>query len=801
MSTSPRRLGKYELLERLGRGGMAEVWKAIDTQLRRYVAIKLLHANLRDDPNFIARFRREAQLIASLRHPNIVQIHDFQIYRAPEYSAGALDERADTPTRSTTTIAYMVMDYVEGQTLADYIHNTSRKGQIPSPEDIVRLFASISLAIDYAHQKGMIHRDIKPANILLDRRNTTRNPMGEPILTDFGIAKLLGPSTHTQSGAQPGTPYYASPEQARGYAGNEWSDIYSLGVILYELVTGVTPFRGNTPIDVLTQHMNAAPTSPVLINPNVPPALTLVIMRSLAKDPAARFPSASSLTAAVAEALNVSVPEILGQPTYPADPLDMPTYLTPLNFTPAATPGAPMPSLTAPGPSSPLSSPARPLTPIVNPLGSTPSSPSPTAVPTSFVPALSPTPPPPMQRRWLYPALATLLLVVVVASGLGAYFLYFRNPFAPAYTAVGQAFFVSSGQLDPTSASGVADRLQIDLQNIPDPASGKSYYLWLMGDKNPLAATDLVGPPPIHVPLLLTNNLAVHNSTVHFTYAGDAHHDDLLSVGSRLLITEEDALLKPSEPSSDHTTWKYYAELPQAPIPLDANHFSALIHIRHLFYNETNIQVLGLPGGLDIWFFRNTEKILEWAISARDYWHGLATSTGDINLMHPQFVRILDYLDGSPNLSVDGNIQLYTDPTTAQVALLTVDPQHQQGGRNPPGYTDHTQFHVSQISKATDITPAMHTLTAQIIEAINNTKTWLLNVHKDDLALFNMSPTQLQQPETGTLLDDLVTQATYAYIGQLDPVTNQVHPGILQAHYDIQQLATFTLTTHVPASL
>src|SRR6266705_3491404 len=143
MSTIPQRLDKYELIERLGHGSTAEVWKALDTQLQRFVAIKVLRPNLRDDPTFLVRFQREAQLIASLHHPNIVQIHDFQV----------------TPVAETgDPIAYMVMDYVEGQTLADYIRNTSASRHFPSAIDIVHLFASISQAIDYAHQKGMLHR-------------------------------------------------------------------------------------------------------------------------------------------------------------------------------------------------------------------------------------------------------------------------------------------------------------------------------------------------------------------------------------------------------------------------------------------------------------------------------------------------------------------------------------------------------------------------------------------------------------------------------------------------------------------
>src|SRR5713226_1802767 len=155
MNTDPRRIGKYELRERLGGGGMSEVWKAFDPQLQRYVAIKLLHVDLQNDPEFMNRFTREARIIASLHHPNIVQLHDFQI--SPESPNG--------------TIAYMVMDYIEGPTLATYIASTSGVRKYPSAGEIVHLFTSISRGIDYAHQKGVSHRNIKPANILLDKGN------------------------------------------------------------------------------------------------------------------------------------------------------------------------------------------------------------------------------------------------------------------------------------------------------------------------------------------------------------------------------------------------------------------------------------------------------------------------------------------------------------------------------------------------------------------------------------------------------------------------------------------------------
>src|SRR5437588_5376461 len=307
MSTNlPQSLGKYELRERLGRGGMAEVWKAYDPQLKRYVAIKYVQANLRADPAFATRFVREAQAVASLRHPNIVRIYDFE--------TSTLD--------SDESMAYMVMDYVEGQTLADYVRNNAPAHQLTSASEIVHLFTPLAAAIGYAHQHGIIHRDIKPANILLDKHNTSHNPMGEPILSDFGIVKMLGTTSGTLTNSSVGTPLYISPEQAKGQPGNEYSDIYSLGVTLYEVCTGVPPFRGDSPFAVINQQISSPPPLPTLINPALPPALEAVVLRCLAKEPEERFPTAS----AMAKALNASVSEKPEQLINPLDTMSQPTY-------------------------------------------------------------------------------------------------------------------------------------------------------------------------------------------------------------------------------------------------------------------------------------------------------------------------------------------------------------------------------------------------------------------------------------------------------------------------------------------
>jgi serine/threonine protein kinase len=860
MRTTPTHLGKYELLERLGHGGVAEVWKALDTQLQRFVAIKLLKPNLREDPNFLVRFQREAQFIAQLHHPNIVQIHDFEVYQPN----AAEDE-------DTIPIAYMVMDYVEGQTLASYIHATSNQGQMPTPTELVNLFTSISLAVDYAHQKGVIHRDIKPANILLDSRNTTVNPMGEPILTDFGVARILSTVSDTLTGTQLSTPLYISPEQARGYVGNERSDLYALGVILYEITTGKLPFRADTTQDLLQLHARTLPPKPEQVNPHIPPALAQVIMRSLAKNPAARFPSASALTTALAEALQLPVPESLALPGLPPDRDNMPTVMAdppassrdPASGAGAWTPFLGMPDASsvvpAQGPTSgpgstvpmqePTSSPAS-VTPLQGPvsaLGSTvpmqdpTSSPGPVAptqrpasgpgpvtpglapamayrFPTQVSTAPPPTLPPPASsavaggRRNIWLPLAIIFLVLVlIGSALGSYFLLFKpaQMQAPPGPIVGQAYYLSSGQLNPPTAQGIADEMQIDLKNVPPPRSGASYYAWLLGDKSPDTQPDLIGPRPLTPPILLASNLPVNNGTVHYIYDGSqTQHNDLISSTSRLLITEQPAGQNPQTPSTNRADWRYYAEAPQAQIPNDTPGFSALTHIRHLFYNETSIRVLGLNGGLDFWMSRNAEKIVEWSVSARDDWAGNQTTPAQASLMTNLLISMLDYLDGSINVHIDvpPGTPLVVDPFTSRVSLLTVVPDQQittNYDHNPPGYLDHTMFHVGQVGKAIDISPQTRQLTVRILDELTRAETYLQGVRQDATKLFQIrnNLAQIRQTSTQALLDDMTTKALYAYNGQIDPITNQVQPAILQAHYDIQQLATLTVTSQLPQSI
>lgn len=272
--------GRYQMEGLLGRGGMAEVWRAVDTRLGRPVAVKQLRADLATDPTFQARFRREAQSAAGLNHPTIVAVYD-------------TGEEPDPHTG--VSVPYIVMELVEGQTLRDVL----RDGRKILPERALELTQGVLDALSYSHKAGIIHRDIKPANVMLTRT-------GQVKVMDFGIARAVADTsaTMTQTAAVIGTAQYLSPEQARGETVDIRSDIYSAGCLLFELLVGRPPFVGESPVSVAYQHVREMPMAPSELDPVITPDIDAITLKALAKSPDDRYQSAREMWRDIARVLS-----------------------------------------------------------------------------------------------------------------------------------------------------------------------------------------------------------------------------------------------------------------------------------------------------------------------------------------------------------------------------------------------------------------------------------------------------------------------------------------------------------------
>lgn len=264
---------RYKIESILGRGGMSSVYKAHDPNLKRTVAVKIIHQHLTDNPEFLKRFEQEAAVIAQLRHNNIVQVHDFN---------------------HDGDIYYMVMEYIPGETLAQKLDALKQARMRMPLADTVRILTAICNAVDYAHQKRMIHRDLKPANVMI-------NLMGEPVLMDFGIARMIGgASGQTGTGSAMGTAAYMSPEQINGQPADHRSDIYSLGIILFEMLSGTPPYEGDSTYQILLKHLNEPIPNIREVEANTPNSMVLIVEKALEKDPEYRYQTAGEMGIALA---------------------------------------------------------------------------------------------------------------------------------------------------------------------------------------------------------------------------------------------------------------------------------------------------------------------------------------------------------------------------------------------------------------------------------------------------------------------------------------------------------------------
>ena len=714
MSTALRHVGKYELHERLARTPLSELWKAYDPHLRKYIALKLLATQTRGDPDFPTRFLDEIQTVATLHHPNIVQVHDARVAQTQN---------------DDVTLTYITSDYVEGQILAEYIHTTHRSGRTPNWTEIIRLFVTIATALDYAHSSGIVHGDLKPTNIILSSSHTSQVRLGEPILTDFGLDRILGNTTNALIRRPLDAILYISPEQAKGAPAGRSSDIYSLSVMLYEICTGMVPFQGTRPISILMQHTQAIPQSPALIVPNIPIGLTNIIMRGLAKDPAMRFSSAAAMVTALANALT-----------------------TPVNFKENES----IPSYVG-----------NARTQDIKEQQIIPDKQSPSLKPMSHASG--------KRQQGIFIGISVLVLMALLITALGVY-SQSKEVVLPATGVVGYASLVSTELTNDTNGlQGLNDELQIDLASIVNPASGNSYYGWLLPDNMQSESS----------PIFL-GKLPVVQGKIHFLYTNNLTHNNLLASTSRFLITEESAATTPTVPSVDTNAWRYYAEIPQATSTTPARSFTMLDHFRHLLVELPELQKYNLHGGLAVWLLQNTRQVETLATGARD-----AVLAHDYVLAREDNIRIMDYLDGRKMAQQDlpSGTNLPVGVTNDEIALLGGD----ANTSDVPGYIRLIGLHLTGMLALPPATQEQRQSGSRIVSALNSAQNALQRVHDDDKTLVGMSDAQLTQSSSLMLLNDMVMQSYYAYTGYPDQHTLQTQGGAVWIYNAIQHLVDYTV--------
>ncbi|GAC1397617.1 MAG: hypothetical protein NVSMB49_03740 [Ktedonobacteraceae bacterium] len=776
MSTGPQKLGKYELRQLLGRGNVGEVLRGYDLQHKRDVAIKIIHTDLQSDPNFIKRFTTEGQKITSLHHDNIVPVYDVAV---------------TSQEQATGTTAFIASAYIEGQTLDKYSATSQTKQMVLSLPEIVYLFTSLGVAIDYAHQHGVIHGNIKPSNILLDQNRVEHLVAGEPMLTDFGLPLLLGDTISI------GTPYYMSPEQARGDAPNNRSDIYALGVILYELCTGVKPFHDESSVAVMLQHLNDLPTPPLLLNPQLPPVLSEVILRAMAKDTATRYAMASLLATAIADACSIR-PTIAIPPTVIAEEestyhatsgqydsflgVSQPTthvYIQPhipASTMPAATTGSLSRADSSRKQRTPSSTPAPntrkipiPLSPSIittntghrhtRPIPTTERTTQPSVVTQAYAPiklsqTLPNTPFPSAARKRrshitdipMYTILAIFAILLLIATGIiGSFLLNSKQSAPPA--AVGHVFFQDD-------ALGHADVLRLDIQNIDAPPQNKVYQAWLQD---------------IHQHTRPLGVLTLNHDSATLLYPGDAQHTNLLSLVQGVTVTVENADNKPATPTG-HVVYK---------AALDNASFQ---YIRNILYQTPNFPS---DSGVIVGLFETIKSINDKAGSLVDSLQG----TQDYGLAKRQATRIIELIDGTQYAQASGHLPINVPSEVyAKVGLLSSPTQ--------PGYIDTLASQLDTLQqKAADNTSIQQHI-QNVKSAITDLRDWIQQLRTYDIPL--VQTTNIADPTLVNNALQVKQLAADSYTGRTVPPNDGPRPilgsaGAYQAYLECQYLATMDI--------
>ena len=832
MSTTPRRLNKYELHSKIGRGSIGEVWKGRDLQLQRDVAIKLLHTDLQQaNPHFFDDFTTAGTALSALHQDHLVPLREVNVYRAPN---------------GNETVAYIVMDYIEGPTCNDYLKATSHRGQFPSIHNIVYLYSCLGEALDYTHSKGIIHGDIKPKNILLQAKNRTNFDAGEPLLVDTGFCPMLGITPNADM------PFYISPEQAGGGRPNTRSDIYALGALLYEICTGVPPFRGESPISIMMQHVNALPTPPNLINPNIPAALSEVILRALAKDPIARFASASLMATAIAEACSMrpslklraiqALPEpghstaqggptitILGVP----QPFSPQTLQPPLNAPisrplPALPPASqslpgissqPLPSNSRPLPAPPAASQSLPG--IVH---AQPSNSRPLPAPPANSPSLPGIPQPPVVPSQRVSGLLSGYQVRDVPSAsyqptpaIGPA----RQPEIPAreprqapsvYSSVAVPRPATAPQTPPQALPPRRRRL------IDQPAYvfliavilllllGGTFLgnFWLQSRNTPSTATndnvtraffqdDALGHNDVlHIQIdhidapaqgqtyfawletgaksLPLGAMPVQNGALSYTYPGNTQHTNLFNVATGMLITLEDANTQPQAPGQQHI---YHGALDPKVSTAVKNILSSTPGL------ENNQSVI-------VTLFETIKSMNDKTGSIADT---IQSDQKDKSLATRQATRVIEMLEGSNYARQSG------DRPQNVPSQLNID----RGLLSSPtqkGYLDILDEQVQQVKQVAGNNKDLLQRVQNTEYAIQDLRDWLQKVRTNDVLLLKAA--DLADPANLSIALQLKQAAADSYTGRTIPPNQSPQPlpgsaGANQAYTECQYMAAIDL--------
>nr|BBH85910.1 hypothetical protein KTC_06610 [Thermosporothrix sp. COM3] len=434
----------------------------------------------------------------------------------------------------------------------------------------------------------------------------------------------------------------------------------------------------------------------------------------------------------------------------------------------------------------------RPIEPLDEPLPRRPQPRIPRQPPaeqTQPMPTIRPPSRPPSVRGGSQPFRLFMILFVIALTiaGLGS-FLFFYNGFpdtsAPpaAPQRVGHISFISSRQLSERSNQGISDQIVVELSNMPAPAPGKRYYAWLLGDKNNGDnRTVRLGV------------LDIKDGKTRFFYKGDQNHTNLLAFTSRFLITEEDATVAPVAPSPSFDTWRYYGEFSQVPIklPEEGKEYSYLDHLRHLLASDPTLDKLELPGGLNVWFYRNVSKIMEWSTSMRDSWE----ARQDPDFIRRQTARILQYLDGSLFVKRDlpSNAPLLVDERLSHIGLLEVAGPTQ----DPPCFFTHMMTHLNGLLQSPGAASTLRKDATAMVAALNNINGWLQQVRTDAKTLINMKDGQMKQGNTTlSLINNMIANATNAYSGQQDPASGEMKQGVTWLYNNMQSLATMDIAPY-----